>query len=81
MVQSELHRDMQITYCKEFEDDSEFYWDVIGSSKRNIPLLEARDENGNVVTASSGMIGAGTAPFYLVFGEDWSKWAVLFRNI
>lgn len=56
---------------KEFEDDNEYYWDVIGSSRRNIPLLEARDENGTVVDADSGMIGAGTAPFYLVFPEDW----------
>ena len=56
---------------KEFEDDSEYYWDVIGSSRRNIPLIEARDENGNVVTAGSANVGAGTVPFYLVFGEDW----------
>lgn len=56
---------------REFEDDSEYTWDVIGSSRRNIPLLEARDENGVVVTADSGNIGAGTAPFYLVFPEDW----------
>lgn len=56
---------------KEFEDDTEYYWEVIGSSKRNIPLTEARDENGTVVTASSGNIGVGTAPFYLVFPEDW----------
>lgn len=56
---------------KEFEDDSEYYWDVIGSTRRNIPLIEARDENGNVVTEASGMVGAGTVPFYLVFGEDW----------
>ena len=56
---------------KEFDDDSEYTWEVIGSSRRNIPLIEARDENGNVVTANSGMIGAGTAPFYLVFPEDW----------
>ena len=56
---------------KEFEDDSEYYWDVIGSSRRNIPLIEARDENGNVVTAESANVGAGTVPFYLVFGEDW----------
>ena len=56
---------------REFEDDSEYYWDVIGSSRRNIPLVEARDENGTVVTADSGMVGAGTAPFYLVFPEDW----------
>ena len=56
---------------REFEDDSEYYWDVIGSSRRNIPLVEARDENGTVVTDASGMIGVGTAPFYLVFPEDW----------
>lgn len=56
---------------REFEDDSEYYWDVIGSSRRNIPLVEARDENGTPVTADSGMVGVGTAPFYLVFPEDW----------
>lgn len=54
-----------------FEDDSEYTWDAIGSSRRNVPLLEARDENGTPVTENSGMIGVGTAPFYLVFGEDW----------
>ena len=56
---------------KEFEDDSEYYWDVIGSSRRNIPLVEARDEDGNVVTDKGQMVGAHTAPFYLVFPEDW----------
>lgn len=66
---------------KEFDDDSDYYWDVIGSSRRNIPLVEARNENGDVVTADFGMVGAGTAPFVLVFNEDWSKQAVLFRNI
>ena len=34
---------------REFENDEEYTWDVIGSSKRNIPLIEARDENGTVV--------------------------------
>lgn len=56
---------------KQFDNDEEFTWDVIGSSKRNIPLVEARDENGNVVTAESANVGAGTAPFYLVFSEAW----------
>ena len=56
---------------KEFEDDSEYYWNVIASSRRNIPLIEARDENGVVVTPESGNIGVGGAPFYLVFPEDW----------
>lgn len=66
----------RITQCREFEDDNEYTWDVIGSSKRNIPLIEARDENGAVVTITKEedkhkLIGAGTAPFYLVFPEDW----------
>ena len=56
---------------KEFEDDTEYTWDVIGSSRRNIPLVEARTEDGTVITEGSGMIGAGFAPFYLVFPEDW----------
>lgn len=59
---------------REFEDDNEYYWEVVGSSRRNIPLVEARDENGTVVgssVADTTMIGAGTAPFYLVFPEDW----------
>ena len=73
MVQSELYGDIQITFCKEFDSDEEYYWDVIGSSRRNIPLVEARDENGTVVTAESGNVGIGTAPFYLVFPEDWSN--------
>ena len=60
---------------KEFDDDSEYTWDVIGSTRRNIPLLEARDENGNLVDSSYqetyGNVGACTAPFYHVFPEDW----------
>lgn len=56
---------------KEFENDTEYYWDIIGSTQRNIPLVEARDEDGIVITAASANVGAGTAPFYLVFGEDW----------
>lgn len=56
---------------KEFEDDSEYYWEVVGSSRRNIPLIEARDENNESVTKEHGMVGAGTTPFYLVFPEDW----------
>lgn len=55
---------------REFDDDSEYFWDVIGSSRRNIPLVEAR-ENGKVVEEGDGNVGIGTAPFYLVFPEDW----------
>ena len=79
MVQSELYGNIEScaisiaqinNFCREFEDDSEYYWDVIGASRRNISLLEARDENGNKV-GTTGMVGAGTTPFYLVFPEDW----------
>ena len=54
---------------KEFDNDSEYTWDVVGSSRRNIPLVEARTAAGEVI--SSGTAGAGTEPFYVVFAEDW----------
>lgn len=58
---------------KEFEDDSEYYWDVVGSTKRNIPLLEARRLDGSQVELNDGKgnVGVGIEPFYLVFAEDW----------
>lgn len=57
---------------KTFETDDDYTWDLIGSARRNIPLKEARDEEGNTVVAGSGkMIGAGKAPFEVVFAEDW----------
>lgn len=55
---------------KEFESDDDFYWDVMASASRNIPLVEARDENGRTV-GSKAVVGAGTSRFYLVFAEDW----------
>ena len=56
---------------REFDTADEYTWDVVGSTRQNIPLIEARDEDGTPVTANSGNVGAGTAPFYLVFGKDW----------
>lgn len=56
---------------KEFDTNDEYTWEVIGSSRRNIPIIEARDENGNVIT--TGMAGVGGSPFFVVFPEDW--WA------
>lgn len=55
---------------KYFEEDADFVWQLIGSSRKNIPLYEARDLSGNVITVSD-MAGANTEPFYLVFQEDW----------
>ena len=56
---------------KEFETDDEYVWDVIASTRRNIPLVEARKFTGEVVTDAMEGIGAGGEEFYLVFGEDW----------
>lgn len=55
---------------KEFQDDSEYYWDVISSARKNIPLVEARTEDG-VKVEKNDTVGVGTTPFYLVFGEDY----------
>jgi len=56
---------------KEFETDQDYTWDVIGSTRRNIPLKYAVDEAGNTVTAASGLIGVNKQLFELVFAEEW----------
>lgn len=57
---------------KEFENDEEFYWDVLASSRRNIPLVEARTFDGQPVPDNDDTpIGVAGEPFYLVFAEDW----------
>lgn len=67
---------------KYFDTDDEMSWQVIGSSRRNIPLVEARREDGTVVTNTGENVGIGGAPFYLVFAEDWfADGEVLFGNL
>ncbi|MBQ3949797.1 MAG: hypothetical protein II661_04905, partial [Bacteroidales bacterium] len=56
---------------REYEDDSRLFWDVVTSSRRNIPLVEARRCDGTVVTSGSANVGVGFEPFYLVFPVDW----------
>ena len=60
---------------KTFETDADYTWDLIGSARRNMPLKEARDEAGTVITsgysANDGMVGAGRATFELVFEQAW----------
>lgn len=57
---------------KTFDSDDEYTWDVIGSSMRNIPLVEARDADGKVITSEDETnVGMNGEPFYLVFAEDW----------
>ena len=56
---------------KEFDSDDEYTWDVIGSSRRNIPLVEARDIDGNIITSATATnVGVNGEPFYLVFAEN-----------
>ncbi len=67
---------------KEFENDDRYYWNVVGSVRRNIPLLEARRLDGSKVVADGDPVGAGTEPFYLVFGEQWFfDGEVIFGNL
>lgn len=78
VLMSSMHLPTLDTYLsrevpvREYEDDSELFWDVMASSRRNIPLVEARRANGTPVAASdSANVGVGFEPFYLVFAEDW----------
>ena len=77
-LMSSMHRPTLDTYLsrevpvREYEDDSELYWDIITSSRRNIPLVEARRCDGTPVGASDATnVGVGFEPFYLVFPTDW----------
>ena len=78
VLMSSMHLPTLDTYLsrevpvREYEDDSELFWDVVTSSRRNIPLVEARDCDGTPVTAlTDHNIGVGFQPFYLVFPTDW----------
>lgn len=55
---------------KEFDTSDEYYWELIGSSRRNIPLVEARYQ-GAIVDSTDVGVGAGRSTFELVFEEDW----------
>ena len=56
---------------KEFETDQDYTWDVVGSTRRNIPLKYAVAEDGQVVTTSTtGLIGGDKQLFELVFAEE-----------
>lgn len=55
---------------REYEDDSELFYDIATSARRNIPLVEARNESGGTPNAND-VLGKGGSRFYLVFPEDW----------
>lgn len=57
---------------KIFDDSLGFEWQLMTSTRRNIPLVEARNTDGTKITSTTtGMIGVGTKPFYLVFGVSY----------
>lgn len=58
---------------KQFATDDEYTWEVLGNTRRNIPLAFARDEDGKIIGDDSTlpMVGAAVAPFELVFPEAW----------
>lgn len=71
-----IHRGMSLENMlskfetKYVDNDNEFYWELIGSSRRNIPLVEARYKGATVV-ATDFNIGEGGSTFELVFPEQW----------
>jgi hypothetical protein len=54
---------------KQVENDNEFYWELIGSSRRNYTLVEAAFQ-GSTVTDSDSNIGEGGQEFELTFDEN-----------
>lgn len=52
------------------DNNHDYTWELIGSSDRNIPLVEARFQ-GSVVTADDFGVGAAGTTFEMVFGERW----------
>lgn len=54
---------------KEFDTADEYTWEVIGDNRRNIAIKACRNASGSATT--TGNIGVGGEPFYLVFAEDW----------
>lgn len=78
VLMSQMHLPTLDTYLsrevptREYEDDSDIYWDVVSSARRNIPLVEARRCDGTKITAANeNNVGVGFEPFYLVFPVDW----------
>ena len=79
VMMSSMHLPTLDTYLsrevpvREYEDDTELFWDIVTSSRRNIPLVEARRADGTKVdkTVSTANVGVNFEPFYLVFPVDW----------
>ena len=62
------------TYLDKFsplylDTDDDFEWDLIGSAKKNVPLVEARI--GGTAVVATDQPGKNFSRFELVFGEQW----------
>lgn len=54
---------------KTFDTDEDFTWKMIGSSERNIALVEARFVGGAVIDENDFSVGANGAEFEVIFPE------------
>jgi len=68
---------------RQYDDDSDLFWEVATSARRNVELCEARREDGSVVESADEVnVGMGFAPFYLVTAIDWfAKGEVIWGNL
>ena len=59
---------------KYFDSDDEYTWPIVGSAVKNLPLVEARDIDGNIIDETWGQTygnaGKNVEPFYVVFAEN-----------
>ena len=56
---------------KYFDSDDEYTWPIVGSAVKNLPLVEARDIDGNIIDSSYPTnVGMNVEPFYVVFAEN-----------
>lgn len=53
------------------DTDEDFTWDLIGTNKKNVPLVEARLTQGGSAVSATDKPGYGASEFYLVFPEQW----------
>ena len=77
VLMSSMHLPTMDTYLsrevptRQYDDDSELHWDVVASSRRNIPLVQARRCDGTpVAAANEDNVGVGYEPFFLVTNVD-----------
>lgn len=56
---------------KVLDTDDDFTWELIGSGKKNVPLIEARLTPSGSAIVASDQAGVQVTEFYLLFPEKW----------